>query len=187
MALSLASDRIIPDDVTRSVLPAMAEAVLAPAPLIVFVLALISLLLSTIDSAILAPASILANNLLRHLAPARVSTLALCQIAVVLVAAASVAVAYLGERAFTLLQGAYAIGLVAFFAPLVAGLYLGRGNQVSAMLAMATGVAVWAGGGLADTELPVSLFAAAASFAAFAGHAYAVSPPRTPAAARTDQ
>jgi Na+/proline symporter len=107
-----------------------------------FVLALVSAVLSTIDSAILAPASVLANNIVRRAVP-RMDALFLSRWCVLLVAIASLIVAWLGENAYALLETAYAIGMVGLFVPLTLGLFSERGSGRAALTSMAIGTGVW--------------------------------------------
>src|SRR5690606_35339323 len=109
---------------------------------LVFVLAIISAVMSTIDSAILAPSSVLSNNLLAKLWP-NADGLALGRIAIVAVAGASIAMAYAGAGAYELLETAYAIGMVALFVPLARG-FGRRGDEASALAAMVAGTSLWA-------------------------------------------
>jgi Na+/proline symporter len=120
----------------------LASLLLSPWVGMLFVLALTSAVLSTIDSAILAPGSVLANNIFRRLWPAT-SPLALCRAGVLLVAVASLFVALLGENAYSLLETAYAIGLVGLFVPLTLGLLTRRGHSRAAFASMITGTAIW--------------------------------------------
>jgi len=62
---------------------------------------------------------------------------------VVGVALASLAVAYSGEDAFSLLESAYEVGLVSLLVPLAAGLYSRRGGQPAALWAMVVGTLPW--------------------------------------------
>jgi Na+/proline symporter len=155
----------------------LASVLLSPWMGMLFVLALASAVLSTIDSAILAPGSVLANNIFRRLWPAA-SPLALCRRGVALVALASLGTAWLGESAYSLLETAYAIGMVGLFVPLTLGLFTGRGRAVAALASMGVGTLVWAAhlllgwegfGGplLGDVYLPQELVATALSWVAF--------------------
>ncbi len=157
-------------------LTALAAAVLNPALTIVFVLALASAVLSTIDSAILAPSSVLSTNLMTRIWPSA-DPLVLGRIAIVIVAGASVAFAYGGSSAYELLETAYAIGMVALFVPLARGLTLGGGER-AALASMATGTALWGlhlvlgwegfgGPWLGLDEVPQELVATAAAWAAY--------------------
>jgi SSS family solute:Na+ symporter len=180
--LGLAARLLAPDQ-QRAVLPMVAGLVAHPAVVLVFVLAVVSAVLSTIDSALLAPASVLAQNVVARVAPraaGRLSPLAWNQWAVVAVALASLAVAYRGEDAFALLESAYEVGLVSLLVPLVAGLYWRRGDEQSALAAMAAGTLPWLVHWLADWEwfaepwlaprgvaLPAGLSCAALAVAAY--------------------
>lgn len=155
----------------------LASVLLSPWMGMLFVLALSSAVLSTIDSAILAPGSVLANNVFRRIWPAA-SPLALSRWSVLLVALASLAAAYLGESAYSLLETAYAIGLVGLFVPLTLGLFSRRGGPRAALASMVTGTAVWGGHVLAGWEsfggsllgnlyLPQELAATALSWLAY--------------------
>src|SRR5690606_3022700 len=109
----LAAD-ILGIDGALGTLPALAATVMTPVAAMVFVLGIVSTVMSTIESAILAPSSVLSNNLLMKLLP-NADPLALGRIAILAVAGASLAVSYAGAGAYELLETAYAIGMVALF------------------------------------------------------------------------
>ncbi|GIW82327.1 MAG: sodium:solute symporter [Gemmatales bacterium] len=123
----------------------LAKRFLAPTPLllVVFMLGLISVVLSTIDSAILSPATVLSQNLFEKWNRGRISPLWLNRISVLLVSMASLALAYSGEGAYELLEGAYELTLVGLFVPLTCGLFLPLRGQAPAIAAMIAGPAVW--------------------------------------------
>jgi len=122
-------------------LPALAATVMTPVVAIVFVLGIVSTVMSTIESAILAPSSVLSNNLLVKLLP-HANPLALGRLAILAVAGASLAMSYAGASAYELLETAYAIGMVALFVPLARGL-TERGDEAAALGAMTVGTALW--------------------------------------------
>lgn len=124
-----------------SILPALAEAHLHPVVAVLFVVAVMSAVLSTIDSAILAPSGVLAQNLLSRVS--KTPVLRLNQYAVVAVALVSLALAYAGESAYTLLESAYELGLAGLLVPLAVGLYSRRGRQRSGVVSMLAGTGVW--------------------------------------------
>jgi Na+/proline symporter len=142
VGLGLAAALLAPGD-ERSILPILAGLLLHPVGAVLFVLAIVSAVLSTIDSAILAPAGVIAENLLRRLPQRRFSRLALDRICVVGVATASLGVAFLGEDAWTLLETAYELGLVSLLVPLALGLASPRGREPAALAAMAVGTLTW--------------------------------------------
>lgn len=178
LLLALSADLLFPESVDQAILPVLAQSFLSPVLAVIFVVALLSAVLSTIDSAILSPAGVLAQNVAPRFHqgnPLRVNRLA-----VGLVAACSLAVAYAGESAYSLLEEAYALTLVGLFAPLMMGLYSKPKNGRAAIGGMLVGVGVWAihfllgwesflepAPGVGRLGLPVSLTAAACGLAAY--------------------
>jgi Na+/proline symporter len=111
--------------------------------LVIFTVALISAVLSTIDSAILSPASVLSQNVFERFNHGRIPSLTLNRIAIVVVTAGSVGVAYLGESAYALLEDAYELPLVSLFVPLAFGLKSKYAGERSAITAMVVGAGLW--------------------------------------------
>lgn len=142
VTLGLASTLLFPEDMQRAILPALAHAFLPPAPPVIFTLALTSAILSTIDSAILAPASVMSQNLFARVW-SKVSILTLTRMSVVLVTVFSLATAYMGESAYDLLEDAYALPLVGLLAPLTLGLYRRPKRESSALVVMGAGTGLW--------------------------------------------
>ncbi|MEM6733239.1 MAG: hypothetical protein AAF658_16895, partial [Myxococcota bacterium] len=129
-----------------SVLAAVASAFLHPLPLILFILAICSAVLSTIDSAMLSPSSVIAQNIVPHLWRSQSNTtnrLALNRWMVLVVTGFSLVLAYSGASAFELLETAYAIGLVALLVPLAGGLYSKAGDERTALWSMGVATVVW--------------------------------------------
>ena len=131
VALGLLAHVKFPADVEQAILPALAQSFLSPGLAIVFLVALLSAVLSTIDSAILSPASVIAQNLLKPLVRTDKSSLALNRFCVGFVAVASLITAYQGENAYTLLESAYELVLVGLFVPLMIGLYAKTSSQAA--------------------------------------------------------
>lgn len=186
--LGLASLLLAPDAPDRAILPALAGLFLEPWLAVVFALTVMSAVLSTIDSAILAPASVLSQNLLRRTPLGRRESLRLDELSVLAVAGASLVVALLGEDAYSLLEGAYEIGLVSLLVPLAFGLRSRRGGEAAALCAMALGTGAWlahgmlgwesfGGPGLAAALVPLPTGLACAALAA---GAYVLAPGRGP-------
>jgi len=142
LLIALAGNVLFPDDMQAKILPAMAHSFLHPAVAVVFVVALLSAILSTIDSAILSPASVLAQNVFPRLGWS--DTLRNNRLAVLLVAICSLFLAYAGESAYALLEEAYLLTMVGLFVPLIAGLYSTPRNGHAANTAMLVGVGLWA-------------------------------------------
>ncbi|HPG24569.1 MAG TPA: sodium:solute symporter [Myxococcota bacterium] len=187
MGLGLAAAILAPDD-DASMLAILAGLLLHPLAAAAFVTAVLAAVLSTIDSALLAPAAVLAENLLGRRLP-NVPRVRLDRACVLAVAAASLAIAHLGEDAWSLLESAYEVGLVSLLVPLVAGLASTRGDERAALAAMGVGTVAWLAHGLlgwawfaeplafdvAGWPLPVGL-----SCAACAAVAYVAAARRTP-------
>lgn len=143
LAIGLAANLLAPDQVGTATLPVMAKLFLNPVVAVIFIIAVLSAVLSTIDSAILSPATVLAENLLVYLPQQRFDRMQLNRLAVVFVTVVSVAFAFAGESAYSLLESAYAVGLVALFAPLVMGMWQADGGERAALASMGVGVAAW--------------------------------------------
>ena len=150
--LGLAGGVLMPDEEGK-IIPALAEAFLHPVPFTIFLLALISAILSTIDSAILSPASVLSQNVFPRINVWNISSLTLNRLAVLLVTIASVGLAYAGESAYELLEGAYELTLVGLFIPLAMGIYWKRGGEWAAIASMIVGVSIWMTHFVLDHEL----------------------------------
>ena len=143
LVLGLAGDLLAPDSGERSTLPLLASLFLSPLPAVVFTLAVMSAVLSTIDSAILSPSSVIAHNLLPRRLHERVGSLNLHRLAVVGVTLGALVTAYLGESAYEMLEDAYALGLVSLLVPLLLGVRSRWGHERAAVTAMAIGTIAW--------------------------------------------
>jgi solute:Na+ symporter, SSS family len=122
----------------------LANAYLSPAMLIVFVIAVVSMIISTATSAVLAPATILGHNLLVRIPYLqKKQPLFRDRISVVLVSIGGVCIAMLGESLMGLLDIALSIQLSALFVPVVFGIYGRPRNQLCCVLAMLCGFLAW--------------------------------------------
>jgi len=140
VALGLGAN-LVDSGADRSVLPILANAFLSPPVAIVFVVAVFSAVLSTIDSAIIAPSSVLAQNVLGPALGA--DPLRLNRWATVIVTAGSLLVAYAGESAYSLLESAYAATLVGLLVPMMFGLYTRPRHPASAVASILLGTGIW--------------------------------------------
>ncbi len=148
IAIGLAADQLIPGAPGESTLTTLMHYFLSPALAVLFTLVVMSAVLATIDSAILSPASVLAQNLLWPLGKAWFERrgwglLAVNRLSVAVIGGAALVTAFVGEDAYSLLEDAYAAGLVSLLVPLLAGLYWKRGDERAALSAMAFGTSVW--------------------------------------------
>ncbi len=175
--LGLAASALLPDSVQTAVLPALAKKMLSPGMVVLFVLALMSAILSTLDSAILTASSVLAVNVFRPwVAEEKMSTLTLTRWCAVGTTVGSVALALGGESAFALLQSSYAMSLAGPFVPLVFGLFWSKGNEKAAVTSLVLGYAITGLEMVAPdivAPLPLPLVALAVSAAAYVGVALA--------------
>ncbi|MGC1272952.1 MAG: hypothetical protein WBC44_04540, partial [Planctomycetaceae bacterium] len=132
-----------PEAAAKATLPMLAGAFLDPFLAAAFVVVILSAVLSTVTSAVLSPAGVLAQNVLARPLGKRMSMLKLNRLCVVFVAAASLVTAYLGDSAIELLQAAYEMTLVTLLVPLVLGLYTRPVSGLPALAAMTVGLALW--------------------------------------------
>lgn len=148
LVIGLAADVLIPDAPGQSTLTTLTHYFLSPGLAVLFTLVVMSAVLATIDSSILSPASVLAQNLLWPLWQQRfeargMDLLLVNRICVVIIGMASLGTALLGESAYSLLESGYASGLVSLLVPLLIGLYSTRGGERAALVSMVFGTSVW--------------------------------------------
>lgn len=133
---------------------------------VLFLGALLSALLSTTSGAILAPASVLGENLwkplLKH--PSDAQVLKVIRISVILVTLACIWMAVERQNIFELVGEASAFSLVSLFIPLNAGLWWKRASAMGSHLSMLLGLGVWAYVNfLAPTDIPAIWYGLGAS------------------------
>lgn len=112
---------------------------------ILFLGALLSALLSTTSGAILAPASVLGENLLKPSLknPDDKKVLFYIRVSVVLVTGACIWMAISRQNIFELVSEASAFSLVSLFIPLNAGLWWKKASAMGSHLSMIAGLLVW--------------------------------------------
>ena len=116
---------------------------LSPAMLVVFVIAVMSMVVSTATSAVLAPATILGHNLFARLPVFQGNALVRDRLCVVLVSLGGVVMALCGTSLMQLLDVALSIQLVALFVPVLMGVYGRPRGPLPAVLAMLAGFGAW--------------------------------------------
>jgi Na+/proline symporter len=141
--LAIASRPLGVDPAVGNVIGQLSDLLLSPPLQVIFVLAVVSCVLSTIDSALLAPAGLLAQNLLPVRLAQRHGEVRLNQYCVLVMAAGSLGLAYTGRGAFELLQDAYSLPMATLLVPLLGGLYVERAGDRSGLAAMLVGLVVW--------------------------------------------
>jgi Na+/proline symporter len=163
--LGLAARKLLPMPVDHSVLPLLAKQLLTPGLSVLLLLAIISIVLSTIDSAILATSSIIAHNLLKYRAlKQNYSMVSLCRWCTIFVGFSSLAIAFVGTNAYALLEQSYAISLVGLFAPFAMGLFGKHFCEEAALGSMIAGTSLWALGLFIGITHFLELIALLASF-----------------------
>jgi Na+/proline symporter len=135
---------------------------------ILFFGALLSAILSTCSGAILAPASILSENLLRPLLRHRLNDrqfLLLLRSSVVVMAAAGTSMALWRNNIFELVAESSILGLVTLLVPMTAAVFFPKRSPARAAIAsMFSGIAVWwCCQYLFQTEYPAMLYGFGAS------------------------
>ncbi len=112
---------------------------------IIFFGALLSAILSTASGATLAPATILAENLIKpHIKPMSDKSLLLtARLSVLFVVVVSLVFALQGQDIYELVSSSSQLSLVSLFAPLVAGMLWQQSNATGAISGMAAGMVVW--------------------------------------------
>ncbi len=129
---------------------------------ILFFGSLLSAIMSTTSSAILAPAAILSENFIRPLFNNRFNDkqlLLITRLCVLGFSTIATIMACLRSNIYELVGESSILSLVSLFAPLTLGLYWKRANSMGAFLAMICGTATWALFEWYDTSWP-SLFPA---------------------------
>jgi Na+/proline symporter len=107
--------------------------------------ALLSAILSTASGAILAPATVIGENIIKSFRPEITDKqlLASMRWSVIGVTLTSVIFANFGQSIYELVRQSSEISLVALFVPMVAGLYWKGSTAFGAMASMVAGLATW--------------------------------------------
>lgn len=134
---------------------------------VLFFGALLSAILSTTSGAMLAPATVLGENIIRprmkNLNDAEV--LRIIRYSIILVAILSAIMASWRANIYELVAESSALSLVSLFVPLTAGFYWKKARAAGAMASMIAGMAVWLACTFMDTTYPPLLYGLAASIA----------------------
>ena len=112
---------------------------------ILFFGALVSAILSTTSSAIMAPATVLAENVVKFFRPELTDKqlLKIIRISIIAITIICIFMAATRESIFELVAESSAFSLVSLFVPLAAGIYWKKSNQSGCILSMLAGLAVW--------------------------------------------
>jgi solute:Na+ symporter, SSS family len=113
---------------------------------VLFFGALLSAIMSTTSAAILAPASILSENLIKPIYGNRISSkhhLLLLRLSVIAVAILATLLAGISTNIYVLVGESSALSLVSLFIPMIAGLYWKKANSTGALASMVCGLGTW--------------------------------------------
>lgn len=130
---------------------------------VLFFGALLSAILSTTSAAMLAPATIIGENLVRPYfrSVSDKGLLRIMRLSVVGVAAVSAVMASMSGNIYELVGQSSAFSLVSLFFPLTLGMYWKRASNAGALASMIIGLAVWLFFEIAGSNLPSLLYGSA--------------------------
>lgn len=132
---------------------------------IVFFGALVSAILSTTSSAIMAPAAVLGENIFKFFNP-KITDQQLLRIirwGIVVITGICIFMAVRGESIFDLVAESSAFSLVSLFVPLAAGLYWKATNELGCIISMLAGLVAWLFCAYMDSEYPPLIYGLLAS------------------------
>ncbi|MEK6781457.1 MAG: sodium:solute symporter family protein [Bacteroidota bacterium] len=147
--ISLCTKQLYPDHLSGDHQLALPNMVLAHTSLpiqILFFGSLLSAIMSTTSSAILAPAAIFSENILKPLAKEKYTDkrlLLITRISVLVFASMATIMACMRSNIYELVGESSILSLVSLFAPLMFGLYWKRSSSYGAMSSMITGLSSW--------------------------------------------
>jgi SSS family solute:Na+ symporter len=147
--ISLCTQHLYPDQIsgdTQLTLPNMVLAHTAMPIQILFFGSLLSAIMSTTSSALLAPAAVFSENLVKPLLKEKLSDkhfLLLTRLSILLFGTTATVMACLRSNIYELVGESSILSLISLFAPLIAGLYWKKTNGSGAILAMVSGLITW--------------------------------------------
>jgi len=146
--LGLAGRLIMPElDNPEHLMPKLAIKFLPPVFLMFFLSALISAIMSSADSSLLAATSLMTNNIILRVFPRipEVKILPLVRTTTILIGAISIGVALYIKQIYTLMVNSWATLFVGIFVPVTAALYWKKANTKAAWASMILGTGTWIG------------------------------------------
>lgn len=165
------------------IVPELAAKHLHPVATVFFIGALLAAVMSSADSALLAPASLLSANIIPFFRPqvSDKNSLAWARWSVPVIGLVSLIVALRAEEIFDLMLSSFEMPLVSLFAPFTAGIWWKRANATGALASMIVGPIVWLVCLKFYPDLPAELVGLAASVGTLVAISLATqksSPPR---------
>ena len=132
---------------------------------ILFFGALVSAILSTTSSAIMAPAAVLGENIIKFFRPdlTDAQLLYIIRLSIIGITIICIFMATTRESIFELVAESSAFSLVSLFVPLAAGMYWRKANKLGCLLSMVSGLFVWLLCIEVETEYPPLMYGLLAS------------------------
>lgn len=133
---------------------------------VLFFGALISAILSTTSGAILAPATILSENLIKPLYKAGISDkkeLLLVRVSIIVITIIAVFFAFRQGNIYDLVAASSSLSLVSLFIPLVAGIYFRKKSEFAAIISIVAGLLIWLITDQLETNVPSLIWGLLAS------------------------
>ncbi|HOW58377.1 MAG TPA: sodium:solute symporter family protein [Candidatus Omnitrophota bacterium] len=135
----------MPESTGESILIDLAQKYLSPPLMALMVGALLSAIMSSADSALLAPAGIIGHNIVSYLSPGASEKLKLqwCHRSILIVGVLSLVLALYFRNIYTLCTHAWGILLVGVAAPMMAGVYWHKASTAGAVAGTLSGTFSW--------------------------------------------
>jgi len=129
------------------IMPALAMKFFSPLLLVIFMGALVSAIMSSADSSLLAATSLTTNNIILRLFPnvPEKRFLPLARWVTVILAVVSMGVALYVKEIYSLMVNSWATLFVGIFVPVTAALYWKKANTLAAWVSMVLGTGTWLG------------------------------------------
>jgi solute:Na+ symporter, SSS family len=147
--ISLCTKHLYPDQIAGDTQLALPNMVLQHTSMpiqILFFGSLLSAIMSTTSSAILAPAAIFSENLVKPLMKGKLSDaqlLKVTRISILVFSVIATVMACVRTNIYELVGESSVLSLVSLFAPLAFGLYWKRASPIGALFSMVTGMLTW--------------------------------------------
>ncbi|HEU5146456.1 MAG TPA: sodium:solute symporter family protein [Chryseosolibacter sp.] len=147
--ISLCIKHLYPEQLdgdTQLALPSMVLQHMSMPIQILFFGSLLSAIMSTTSAAILAPAAIVSENLIKPMMKTRLTDktfLLVTRISILVFSAAATVMATMRSNIYELVAESSVLSLVSLFAPLTLGLYWKRSSSTGALLSMVLGIITW--------------------------------------------
>jgi SSS family solute:Na+ symporter len=165
LCISLCVKHLYPDEINGDTQTVLLNMVIQHTPLwvqILFFGSLLSAIMSTTSSSMLAPAALVSENIIKPLTNNRFTdkTLLLTtRLSLLVFSAIACVMACLNSNIYELVGGSSILSLVSLFVPMVAALYWKKPTPFGALLSMVSGLSTWIYLEIFPTSLPSMFYA----------------------------